>query len=55
MKKVNKLLTYTIMLDLLTVARVQYMIMLTELMKAISQELKRLCNNTTTGLSIEPY
>jgi len=45
-----------IMLDSLTEVCVQYMIMLIALMKVLlSQELKYLCNNTTTGLSIELY
>jgi len=55
MKKVNELLTYAIMLGSLKEARVQYMITLIELQKVLSQELKCLCSNTTTGLSIELY
>ena len=53
MKKVNDLLTYGIMLDLLILAYVQFMIMLVELQKALSQELKCLCSKTTTVLSVQ--
>ena len=38
-KKVNELLTYGIMLDLLIVANVQYMIMLIVVQKVLSQDL----------------
>jgi len=48
---VNKLLTYAIMLDLLIVVYVQFMIMLIELNKVLSQELKCLCNKAATVLS----
>ena len=41
------------MLDSLTQVCIQYMIMLTELMNVVSQELKYLYNNTTTGISID--
>jgi hypothetical protein len=54
MKKLNKLFTYAVMLDSFTVAYVQYMIMLTELQKVLSQELKYLCSKTTTVLSEWP-
>jgi len=36
----NKLLTYAVMLDLLLEAQVQFLIMLVELKKVLSQELK---------------
>jgi hypothetical protein len=51
MKKVNKLLTYAIMLGLLMVAYIQFVGMLIELQKVLSQELKYLCIKTTTVLS----
>ena len=50
MKKVNKLLTHAMTLDLLIVAYVQFVILLTELKKVLSQELKCLCSQTTTVL-----
>jgi len=39
---VNELLTYAIMLDLLIAACVQFVIMLIELLKVLSQEIKHL-------------
>jgi len=45
------MLTYAIMLDSLILEYIQFMIMLSELQKVLSQELKRLCNKTTTVLS----
>jgi len=50
MKKVNELMTYGVMLELLTAAYIQFIIMLIELQKVLSQELKCLCRNTTTVL-----
>ena len=50
MEKVNELLTYVIKLDLLIVAYIQFSIMLIELQKVLSQELKCLCSKTTTVL-----
>jgi hypothetical protein len=50
MKKVNKLLTYAIILDMLRAAYVQFIIILTELQEVLSQELKCLCSKTTTFL-----
>jgi len=44
------LLTYAVMFDSLTVAYVQFLIMLTELHNVLSYELKRLCNKTATKL-----
>jgi hypothetical protein len=49
--KVNELSTYAVMLDFLIVVYIQFGIMLTELKKVQSQELKCLCRNTTTVLS----
>ena len=51
MKKVDELLIYAVMLDSLTAVYIQFMIMLIELQKVLSQELKCLCSNTTTVLS----
>ena len=51
MKKVNKLLTYVIMLDFLVVAYVELVMMLIDLLKVLSQELKCLYGNTVTVLS----
>jgi hypothetical protein len=39
-----EMLTYTVMLYLLILAYVQFLIMLTELQKVLSQELKCLCS-----------
>jgi len=47
---VNPLLTYTIMLDALIIAYAQFMTMLTELQKVLSQELKCLCSKATIVL-----
>jgi len=47
----NELLTYGIVLDLLILACMQFVIMLIELQKVLSQELKCLCSKTTTVLS----
>jgi hypothetical protein len=44
----NEIVTDAIMLDLLTAAYVQFMTMLTELWKVLSQALKGLCSKTTT-------
>jgi len=44
------LLTYAVMFDPLKVAYVQFLIMLTELQKALSQDLKCWCSKTTTVL-----
>jgi hypothetical protein len=49
--KVNELVTYGIMLDLLILAYVQFVIMLTELQKVLSWELKCLFGKTTIVLS----
>jgi len=49
--KVNQLLTYAVMLDSLTVAYLQFMIMLIAWKKVLSEELKCLCIKTTTVLS----
>jgi hypothetical protein len=50
---VNDLLIYAVMLDSLIVwhIHVKFVIMLTELKKVLSQELKCLCSKTTTVLS----
>ena len=47
LENVNELLTYAVMLDLLILVCVQFMIMLTELQKVLSQEPKCLCSETT--------
>jgi len=46
----NELLTYGIMLDLLMVTYVQYVIMLINLQKVLSQDLTCLCSKSTTVL-----
>jgi len=51
LEKSNKLLTYAVMLDLLILSCVQSVIMLIELQKGLSQELKCLCSKTTAVLS----
>jgi len=51
MKKANKFFTCTVMLYSLILAYVQIMIILTELQKVLSQELKCLCSMITTVLS----
>ena len=48
----NELLTYTVMLDTLILAYPQFLIMLVELQKVLSQELSCFCNKTTTVLSV---
>ena len=40
LKKMNESLTYAVMLDLFIAAHIQFVIMLTELNKVLSQELK---------------
>jgi len=40
LKKVNESLTHAVMLELFTVAHIQFVIMLTELKKVLSQEIK---------------
>jgi len=47
---VNELLAYAIMLDSLIVAYVQYMVMLTDLQKVLSQDLTSSCSRCTTVL-----
>jgi hypothetical protein len=49
--KVNKLLTYAIMLALLILEQVQFVISLMELKKMLNQELKYLYSKTATVLS----
>jgi len=51
MKKVNELLTCAVMLDSLIVAYLQFVIVVTELKKVLSQEVKCLCSEITTVLS----
>jgi len=46
----NEFLTYAIMLDSLILACMQFVRMLIELQKMLSQELKCLCSKTTTVL-----
>ena len=41
------------MLDMLILANVQFMIMLVELQKVLSQELKCLCSKATRVLSVQ--
>jgi len=48
---VNNLLTYAVMLDLVTVAYVKFVTILTELLKVLSQELKCLSSKTNIVLS----
>ena len=55
MRKVNELLPYAVMLDLLIAAYILHEIMLIELWKVLSQELKCLCSKTTTVLHNELY
>jgi hypothetical protein len=51
MKKVNELLKHALLFDSLIVARIQFVIMLTELKKMLRQELQCLSSKTTTVLS----
>jgi hypothetical protein len=51
MKKVNKMLTYGVMLRSFIVPYVQFVIMLIELQKALRQGLKCLCSKSATVLS----
>jgi hypothetical protein len=51
MKKVNELLTCAITLDSVMVAYLQFLIVVTELKKVLSQEGKCLCSEITTVLS----
>jgi hypothetical protein len=48
---VNEVLTYDVMLDLLIVVYAQFVIMLAELKKVLSKDLKCLCSKITTVLS----
>jgi len=50
LKLVNELLTYGIMLDFLILVYIQYVIMVIELQKVPSQDLKCLCSKSTTVL-----
>jgi len=52
---VNKLLTYAIKLDSHMVAYVKFLIILIELQKYLSRELKCMCSKTTTVLLYELY
>ena len=47
----NELFTYVIMSDALIVGYVQLVVMLTELQKVLSEELKCLCGQSTAVLS----
>jgi len=51
MKKVNKFFTYTVMLYSLILAYARFVIILIELQRVLSQELKCLCSKITTVLS----
>jgi len=51
LKRVNKLLTYAVMLDSPILSYIQFVIMLIELRKVLNQELKCSCSKTTTVLS----
>jgi hypothetical protein len=51
MKKVNELFTHSETLDLLTVTYVQYVILLIDLQKVLSQDLKCLCGKSNKVLS----
>jgi hypothetical protein len=46
LENVNELLTYAVMLDLLVLVYVQFMIVLIELQKVLSQEQKCFCSET---------
>ena len=48
LKNVNKFFTYARMLELLTVAHKQFVIMLTDLKQVLSHELNCLYNKTTS-------
>jgi hypothetical protein len=48
----NKLLTYAVMLDTLILVYPQFLIMLIELQKVLSQELSCFCSKATTVLSV---
>ena len=47
----NELLTFAVMFESLIVANVQFVLMMIELNKLLSQELKCLCSKTTPFLS----
>jgi len=49
---VNKLLTYAIKLDSHMVAYVKFLIILMELQKLLSRELKSMCSKTTKVLLV---
>jgi len=53
--KVTKLLTYVVLLDSLIAAHVQFLIMLIELNKLLSRELKCLCRKAASPIGKEPY
>ena len=53
LEKVNELLTYAVMLDSLVVVYVQLVIMLLELQKALSQELKCFLSSRTFTVLLE--
>jgi len=55
MKKVNELLTYGIILDLLVVVYEQHMIMLTELQKVLSHNQKCCVQSLPQYCQNEPY
>ena len=50
-RKVNKLLTYGVLLDSLIVTYVKYVIILIDLKDVLSQDLKCFCSKSTTVLS----
>jgi hypothetical protein len=51
LKKMNELLTYGFLSDLLILAYIQFVTMLTELQSLLGQELKCLCSETVTVLT----
>jgi hypothetical protein len=51
LKRVNELLTYGLVLDSVTLAFAQFVIMLIELEKVLKQELKCLCSKTANVIS----
>jgi hypothetical protein len=51
-KKVNESFIYAVMLHSLMILYIKFVIMLTELKKVLTQELKCLCSKTTTVLSV---
>jgi hypothetical protein len=53
LERLNEFLTYGIMLDSVIVAYIQYVIMLIDLQKVLSQDLKYSCCCIPVGRSVE--